>query len=120
MTEFIVPARHIGADGNFVCACIAGLDRTTYDHIDLSIDGENFIEAQIDPNNPTRTLPVAFLVKSAGLVFEVTGRAISNGIAVELKTKMTSITTQNNNDVSHEKVKYSGSVGASPPASIIE
>lgn len=93
MTEFIIPARHVGADGYFVCAAIAGLDRDEYSRLDLSIDGENYIETRPDPNDPSRSLPVAFPVDSPGVLYEVTGRAIANGIAASMETRMCSVTT---------------------------
>lgn len=94
MTEFImqmVPTDNDEVDICCVCAGFAGLDHESYDILELSIDGENYVRTERDPIRPFKSFPICFPSVKPDQVYTVSGRIVCQGTAIILSTRMSSI-----------------------------
>ena len=121
MFEFIVPMKHAGEDGIYVCAGIAGLTEDAYSAIELSIDGSEFIPLERDADFTFQSKPYSFPVTQDGMVYKVTGRVV---YGEQTSYFSSNIVSQNYSqdeakDADAISAGFSGGVLPPPPASPI-
>lgn len=121
MYEFIVPMKHAGEDGIYVCAGIAGLTEDAYSAIELSIDGSEFFPLERDADFTFQSKPYSFPVSQDGIVYKVTGRVICGGQTSYFSSNIVSqnYSSDESNDEDTVFTGFSGGVLPPLPASPI-
>ena len=111
MTEFImqmVPGGNEDVEICCVCVGFAGLDRESYDVLELSIDGEQFIQTERDPTRPFKSLPICFPALKPDQVYTITGHIVCQGTAIILSTRMSSILYHSQHNASSKGMIFGG------------